>query len=203
MNRTTTIKETRDDMRRVLPGLDRRWIDAASREVSAQLCRLVDTSLGRPVGHILAWAPHFPGEIDLSYFIAEQLSTREVYLPRLLPNRSMTFVSVGQGWRDELEPSAFGVPQPSHEAGSPFSIADARWTAVIVPGLVFDHNGNRLGRGAGYYDRFLGNPALGDMIKIGVCWALQMCNHVPVREHDVAMDFVCHERGWLKAGDSK
>lgn len=190
-------------MRLVLGRLDRRWIEVASRELCVMLSQLVDGQLGKPVGHILAWAPYFPGEIDLSEFISEQLDTREVYLPRLMPDHSMTFVSIGQSWRDNMEASMFGVPQPVHSAGQQFDFGNSAWSVVIVPGLAFDKHGNRLGRGGGYYDRFLSDPALAGLIKIGVCWCLQLLKNVPVREHDMRMDFVCHERGWLKCEDKR
>ena len=60
----------------------------------------------------------------------------------------------------------------------------------IVPGLAFDKKGNRLGRGLGYYDRFLSLlPA--SAIKIGLAFKFQVCNHLPQSlPHDVCVDKV-------------
>lgn len=59
---------------------------------------------------------------------------------------------------------------------------------VIVPGVAFDRNGNRMGRGKGYYDRFL--PKVPRAKKIGICFPFQLVNEVPHTELDVAMDRV-------------
>lgn len=58
---------------------------------------------------------------------------------------------------------------------------------VIVPGIAFDLQKNRLGRGKGYYDRFFKKykPS-----KIGVCFDCQLLNAVPVARHDKSMDIV-------------
>lgn len=58
---------------------------------------------------------------------------------------------------------------------------------ALVPGLAFDGSGGRLGRGAGFYDRLLGNPRFRGC-KIGVAWSWQMIPSVPRQEHDVLMD---------------
>lgn len=63
---------------------------------------------------------------------------------------------------------------------------------VIVPGLAFDVRGGRLGRGGGWYDRYL--PRLrADAVKIGVAWESQIVERVPVEAHDVQMDWVVTE----------
>jgi 5-formyltetrahydrofolate cyclo-ligase len=62
---------------------------------------------------------------------------------------------------------------------------------VIVPGLAFDERGNRLGRGGGFYDRFLATtPAF----RIGVCFEVQLASSVPAGPLDVPMDAVVTER---------
>ncbi|MBY0415818.1 MAG: 5-formyltetrahydrofolate cyclo-ligase [Bdellovibrionales bacterium] len=58
---------------------------------------------------------------------------------------------------------------------------------VIVPGLGFDEDGKRLGRGKGFYDRYLENKSV---IKIGVAFDMQMKKDIPKDPHDVLMDFV-------------
>lgn len=58
---------------------------------------------------------------------------------------------------------------------------------VLVPGVAFDREGNRLGRGKGYYDRILKQtPAY----KIGLCFDFQLLDCVPTEEHDIKMDRV-------------
>jgi len=58
---------------------------------------------------------------------------------------------------------------------------------IIVPGVAFDADNNRLGRGKAYYDKFL---SMSNSYKIGVCFDLQMVTKVPVSDKDIRMDIV-------------
>lgn len=90
---------------------------------------------------------------------------------------------------EELEESAiFGVklktPPKTAEKITP--------DLLIIPGLAFDENGGRLGRGKGFYDRFLSHFK---GIKVGICFEEQLIDTVPREDHDVIVDFVVSERG--------
>ena len=54
------------------------------------------------------------------------------------------------------------------------------------PAWAFDRQGNRLGRGKGYYDRLL--PHLPTAYKIGICFPYQLVNDIPTDAHDIRMD---------------
>ncbi len=56
---------------------------------------------------------------------------------------------------------------------------------AIIPGVAFDKSGNRLGRGKGYYDRFLSNFT---GYKIGLCYDFQKLDFIPTEKFDVKMD---------------
>jgi len=60
---------------------------------------------------------------------------------------------------------------------------------VVVPGIAFDSHNNRLGRGAGYYDRFLVNLT-DTTARLGICFDFQVQEHVPCGPHDQPVDFV-------------
>ncbi|NLK07476.1 MAG: 5-formyltetrahydrofolate cyclo-ligase [Firmicutes bacterium] len=63
---------------------------------------------------------------------------------------------------------------------------------VVVPGLAFDRQGNRIGYGAGYYDRFLSNVP--NTCKIGICFHIQLMDTLPKAAHDVPVDLVITEK---------
>ena len=88
---------------------------------------------------------------------------------------------------DTLERGAFGILEPTGDIFSDYDAIDL----AVIPGMAFDHNGNRLGRGKGYYDRLL--PRLRNAYKIGVCFPFQYFDEIPSEAHDVRMDCVVCE----------
>jgi 5-formyltetrahydrofolate cyclo-ligase len=85
----------------------------------------------------------------------------------------------------ELAPGRFGIREPV--AGPSLAQLDL----IVVPGLAFTAEGSRLGRGAGFYDRFL-TTILPTTVKIGVCFEFQKVSEVPQESHDVKMDAVVY-----------
>ena len=84
----------------------------------------------------------------------------------------------------DLVEGAFHIMEPVGEAFTDYERIDV----VLVPGVAFDAAGRRLGRGRGYYDRFL--AACPQLYKIGVCFPFQRVAEVPGEAHDVVMDEV-------------
>lgn len=92
--------------------------------------------------------------------------------------------------RSVLVPSTFGVPEP---IGSEIPANPKDITTILLPMLGFDRTGARIGYGAGYYDRFLEkNPGL---YKIGIAFACQEIERLPVDETDIRMDCIITEDG--------
>ena len=78
----------------------------------------------------------------------------------------------------------FGIPEPDGEQVTDLTPI----TLVIVPGRAFDNDGNRMGRGRGFYDRLL--PQLPHALKAGVCFDCQKLPSVPTDGNDIKMNFV-------------
>lgn len=84
---------------------------------------------------------------------------------------------------EKLTPGEGYAIQPVGELFEDFEKIDL----ILVPGVAFDKDGNRLGRGKGYYDKILKQtPAY----KMGICFDFQLLEHIPTEEHDVRMDKV-------------
>lgn len=86
--------------------------------------------------------------------------------------------------------SAYGILEPQHgQRCLPQEIE-----LYFIPGLAFDRKGNRLGRGGGYYDRYL--SAIGpDAVKVGIAYQLQIDPALPVETHDLQVDLLITETG--------
>ncbi|MFN3233038.1 MAG: 5-formyltetrahydrofolate cyclo-ligase [Alphaproteobacteria bacterium] len=92
---------------------------------------------------------------------------------------------------DALGASNFGTAEP--DAASPIVVPDI----VLVPLLAFSDKGDRLGRGAGFYDRTLSElRAKRDVIAIGVAYTEQKLDFIPTDAHDQQMDAVLTEYGF-------
>lgn len=127
---------------------------------------------------IAVYSP-LPGEVDLSTVIRLHPGIRWVY-PKV-SGHHLTFHS-----GDNHRPGAFGILEPHHESPEvPLQQIDA----FICPGLAFDKNGGRLGRGRGFYDRLLAQ-ARPDALKIGICFDFQLVLDTFAEPHDIAMDAV-------------
>jgi 5-formyltetrahydrofolate cyclo-ligase len=81
------------------------------------------------------------------------------------------------------EPRADSPPAPTEDID-----------LIVVPGLGFDRSGGRLGRGAGFYDRFLADPRR-RAVACGVAFSAMVVEHIPMDAHDVRMDAIATEDG--------
>jgi 5-formyltetrahydrofolate cyclo-ligase len=184
-------KEQRADLRRVLSNVDPRWVAAASRKVAQQV---VDVVKNDPhAEHVLAWIAHFPGEVDLTPLISECLKERKVYLPRISVDGQMEFYQITQDWSRKLTEGPFGIPEVNDPSAEKFQDESCANSAICIPGLGFDLRGGRLGRGRGYYDRFLGRPSRREFLKIGICWELQVIPEVCFDSGDVPVQYLVTE----------
>ncbi|WP_235782338.1 5-formyltetrahydrofolate cyclo-ligase [Phocaeicola paurosaccharolyticus] len=86
--------------------------------------------------------------------------------------------------------NSFRIKEPSGNDFTEFDKIDI----AIIPGMAFDRNHNRLGRGKGFYDRLL--PKI-KAPKIGICFSFQVVDEVPVDELDIPLDEVWTENGKL------
>jgi 5-formyltetrahydrofolate cyclo-ligase len=89
-----------------------------------------------------------------------------------------------------LVPSTFGVPEP---IGNEILATGENVDTIILPMLGFDRTGGRMGYGAGYYDRFLAKNQ--KVRKIGIAFACQEYDNLPVDGNDIPMDYIITEDG--------
>ena len=90
---------------------------------------------------------------------------------------------------DPLEQGPFNLMQPA--ADSPQLAPDL----CLVPLVGFDRDGNRLGQGAGHYDRAL--SLLPDCFRVGLAWSVQEVTALPADPWDQPLDAICTEKEWI------
>ena len=81
-----------------------------------------------------------------------------------------------------------GMPKGATWLEQPYHLTQPSW--LLVPGVGFDLAGARLGRGRGFYDRYLEEK---NVLAIGLAWSQQIVEKVPVEQHDCHMDFIITE----------
>lgn len=72
---------------------------------------------------------------------------------------------------------------------------------IVVPGVAYDYGGNRLGMGAGYYDRFI--PHAPQAILIGAIWSSQIIDKVPVGQYDQSVNYLLMEDAIIQCETGK
>lgn len=130
------------------------------------------------------------GEVDTSEMIKAALkSGKEVLVPVTLRKERKLIPSRLIDYDKELGSGPYGIPQPKAEFIRP--VEPDQIDLILVPGLAFDKSGNRLGRGAGYYDRFLLLLKVPkETTKIGLAFSFQVLPSLPKKYHDLPVDKV-------------
>ena len=127
-----------------------------------------------------------PDEVDTHSALDQLLAMgKKVLLPKVVSETEMTIHEYTG--LDSLQPSEpYGILEPTTPE---LSIVNCQLSIVIVvPGMAFDKHGHRLGRGKGYYDRFLSR--IPNIYKIGVCFPFQLIDNVPSEPTDILVDEV-------------
>ncbi len=134
-----------------------------------------------------------PGEVDTASMIDAAIeSGKRVLVPLTdLAARRLDLFEIRD--RSELKKGAtLGIPEPDPASARRASASEVEF--AVVPGLGFDADRNRIGRGAGLYDRFLTSLAPGTP-KVAIAFACQILPSVPVEEFDVKVDLILTEEG--------
>lgn len=144
-----------------------------------------------------------PGEVDTEPLVGAALAGgRRVAVPRI-EGGEISFVPLAPDYlswpRDR-----FGIPEPPAGLAS-LDLAEIATSCgmILVPGLAFDPAGRRLGRGKGYYDRFLARLEAAEALlpgrpvapRVGLALELQVVAAVPAEEHDRRVDWLATETG--------
>ncbi len=127
----------------------------------------------------------FAGEVDTYKMIKEAIKKgKTVSLPFIGKNKKRLIPRAIKGLSHSLEEGPFSSPQPRLECSRPIAKKDLDF--VVVPGLAFDHLGFRLGRGQGYYDRFLAGLSK-NTYTTGVCFDFQIVSSLPHVSYDLTV----------------
>jgi 5-formyltetrahydrofolate cyclo-ligase len=176
--------ETKAELRSRLKGLRNGLAEAERAAWSQRICaqltafcvsrRIRRLGVFWPLGSEVDLRPLVQGHPEWTFFFPRVASTHP---PRLI-------------WGPEpLEPGVFGLMEPAHAQHflPPVQL-------LVVPGLVFDEEGYRIGYGGGFYDALLGRLAP-DIITLGAAFHMQRIERLPCSPQDLPVQGLVTERG--------
>jgi 5-formyltetrahydrofolate cyclo-ligase len=178
------------ELRRGMQGLLESMSPADRANRSAKVAqRLQETGVWTWMEMLLTFLS-MPREIETGAMIREAHARgKSVAVPRI-EDGDIRFLVMPPGAPTPPR-DRWGIPVPD-PTWPVLDLARAGRMLVAAPGLAFDRSGNRLGRGKGYYDRFLSRAraARARLVVIGICFSDQLMDAVPRAATDEAVDGV-------------
>lgn len=155
----------------------RRMMSAEERTAQSELIlsQLEKMTVFREAKTVLLYYPK-NNEVDVLPLFKRYKRDKVLLLP--VTHRNGMTANPYEG-NDKMHRGKVGIPEPTTP---PF---EGNIDVIIVPAVAFDKEGNRLGRGGGYYDRFLKKQTHATIIGVG--YDFQLVDEVPVRKHDQKM----------------
>ena len=193
LNANVEIEEQKSSLRKRTLALRR---DQSSREIerkTSDIRRRLSTCVPFCQAETILFYLAMKDEVQTGKMIEECLKKgTQVFAPSTKWQRKEILPVEIKDLTKDIEIGILEIPQPKNKACSSFSSVNI--DVVIVPGIVFDRKGNRLGFGGGFYDRFL--VKLSEKTKlIALAFELQLVDKVPSQPHDIAVDYLVSERG--------
>ena len=173
----------KDDLRRRIRQIKRQFTPQQLEELSLPVISRLRPFLAE-AKTIMAYYS-LPDEVNTHSLIDDLVSEgKTVLLPKVMGVDTMELRRYTG--RDDLQEGVYHILEP---VGKPFTDY-AAIDLILVPGLAFDAAGHRLGRGRGYYDRFLHSRVGFYCVKIGICFDFQKVDEVPIDAFDIPVDKV-------------
>ena len=183
---------------RCLIGERLRGIDAGTRRGwDEAICAFVARSAVFELAQTVIGYFALPDEVNIDALLAAAIEEgKHVFVPAVR-DREMQFTR----WtpRAAVRRSDHHVLEAATQRGQAREMGPS---LMLVPGRAFDAAGGRVGRGGGYYDRALA-PPLHDTRVVGVGYALQLVDTVPVATHDRRVEMIFTENGCVMIPDDE
>ena len=155
---------------------------AKSREIEERLFSLPEFRSARTIMFFAS----FRSEVDTGPMIRRALASgKRVVLPKV-KGKELELFEI-KNFDSDVSSGAWGIPEPRESAPMKLGEIDV----IIVPGAAFDQRGNRLGYGAGFYDKLL---SVFKKLTIAVAFDSQIVSAVPVAAHDVPIKKIVTEK---------
>lgn len=191
-NHSESKKQLRDIMRSMRTALSLN----EQRELSKKACARLLSGSEWHAASVVALYMSVRGEIDCGALLQNAWEkNKKVLLPLCSADEPGKMRLVCCSGPDDLRAGAFGIQEPVE---NPNSGKLPPPDLILVPGLAFDLDGNRLGMGGGYYDRLLSKPGFDRCLSIGFAYSFQVVNRLPAEEHDRRVRALCTDENFIR-----
>lgn len=146
-------------------------------EQSKQILNKLEDNESFKEAKIIMLYSSLPDEVNTQDFLSKWRNEKRIILPTVVGD---DIIPVELSGDTSFAVGDFNILEPQNE---PYN---GSYDLIVVPGVAFDRNGNRIGRGKGYYDRFLCKHL--DVKRIGICFDFQLVDKVPTEDNDIKMD---------------
>lgn len=182
--------EHRNELRQAMMGQRKKMSPLQVREYSASIMQKLKELEPVRKARVIMGFSSIKNEVNLFPFLeGEKELSRTILLPRVEKDGVIEAVEFQDGER--TRPGSFGIREPQ---GEPYQVENI--DVVLVPGLVFDYKGYRLGYGKGYYDRFLPRLRKGAFV-CGVGYEFQVVKDVFPQENDIPVHWIITDKSEL------
>lgn len=171
----------KSEIRRAMKRLNLSLSPSERTERSCRLLARVADMEAFAAARVVACFASLPDEPDTAEALALWSRTKQIVLPRV-EGEEMEFYPYDPA---SMQPGAFGIAEP--QAAAPCDPGEIDF--IVVPGTAFTASGARMGRGRGYYDKYLSRAGFRAR-KVGVCYDHQLVEELPIEPHDVLLDEV-------------
>ena len=182
---TKELQESKQHLRKYIASLKSSYEKTTLLDFSDKIQkRLEETELFRQA-RCIALYNAIPGEVQTAGLLEKWFDKKQLLLPLVVGNDLRLLPYEGL---DTLKPGAFGILEPIDPKTT---VPETDIDLIIVPGVAFDRQLNRMGRGKGYYDRLLSTL---QVPKIGICFDFQLQDMIPIEPFDKKMDMIITEK---------
>ena len=185
---STPAPEEKKALRRAMLDRQRALSESERAALTASLTKALLQFPAYPKAQRIMAYLSLPGEADLDDFLRAALAEgKEIYVPVCLPDFQMEAGRLSDMEHFAKGPHGLRDLPPGYETACPEDL-----DLLLVPAVAVDISGHRLGRGAGYYDRFLSRVS--QEKRVAVVWDFQLTEAVPAEAHDLSVGAVITEK---------
>lgn len=180
-------RQLRAECHQKIQRLSMEEVNGKSARITTAVCALLETGSYRTIGAYSSFGKEVGTEALIRRLLAAGHQVALPVVSRQPSLKKMDFRLVEQV--EALVPGVFGILEPQQGK----VVFPEELEIMLLPGLAFSRTGERLGRGGGYYDRYLAKLPP-EVLKIGLAFSEQIAEALPTEEHDLKVDMVITEK---------